>query len=83
MDVVAVSGFNEWDKPNAISLIWFRNDGHENFTPRVLSYTPTHLTTLTVADLDGSGRPALITGAFHAYPPYDRLSRVLVWRRKP
>jgi len=83
MDVVAVSGFNDWDKPDAVAMMWYRNDGHENFTPQVLARTPTHLTTLAAADLDGSGRPALVTGAFHAYPPYDRLSRVLIWRRNP
>jgi hypothetical protein len=83
VDVVAVSGFNDWSKSDAQSLVWFRNDGHEGFTPHVLSYAPTHLTTLAAADLDGRGRPSLITGAFLSYPPYDRPSRVLVWRRTP
>jgi len=83
IDVVAISAFNDWSRPDSISLMWFRNDGHEKFTPHVLSYTPTHLTTLAAADLDGSGRPSLVTGALHAYPPFDRQSRVLIWRRTP
>ncbi len=81
MDVVAVSAFNEWKQSHAISMAWFRNDGRMGFTPHVLARTPTHLLTCVAADLDGSGKPALVTGAFHAYPPWDRMSRLLVWRR--
>lgn len=81
VDVVAVSAFNEWDKPGAQSLVWFRNDGHEVFTPHVLAYTPTHLLTVAVADMDGNGTPAIVTGAFFSAAPFDQLSRVLVWRQ--
>lgn len=80
MDVIAVSGFNEWDQPDAVSLMWFKNDGRMNFAPHVLARAPTHLLTCVAADFDGSGNPALVTGAFHAYPPWDRMSRLLLWR---
>ncbi len=81
MDVVAVSGFNTWENPAAVSMMLFQNDGHMNFSPRVLAHLPTHLLTAAAADLDGTGVPVLITGGFHAYPPWDHMSRILLWRR--
>jgi hypothetical protein len=32
-------------------------------------------------DLDGDGAVELITGSFHAYPPYERIARVTLWQR--
>jgi hypothetical protein len=81
VDVVAVSGFNQWEDARAASLMWFRNDGPRGFTPCVLAHTPTHLLTVAAGDLDGDGRPELVTGGFHAYPPYERISRLMVWGR--
>jgi hypothetical protein len=81
MDVIALSAFNEWDKPKAVSMVWFRNDGKQNFTPHVLAYAPTHLLTIDAADFNHDGQVTLVTGAFHAYPPFDRMSRVTLWPR--
>ena len=85
MDVVVCSAYADWDKsnPKVVSLMWFRNDGHMNFAPHILAYTPKDLITLDAADLDGNGRPALITGGLYVYPPYVRMARVTVWRRPP
>jgi hypothetical protein len=80
-DVVALSAFNDWTKPGAIAMVWFRNDGKQNFTPHVLAHRPTHLTALDAADFDRDGRPVLVTGAFHAYPPYREMTRLTLWRR--
>jgi hypothetical protein len=52
-----------------------------NFTPHILAYEPIQLLTVTTADFDGNGRPALVTGAFFFAPPYDRMSRITLWRR--
>jgi hypothetical protein len=82
IDLLAVSTFNDWSNPAAVSMMAWINDGHQNFTPVVLARTPTHLLTTAVADMDGDGVPEIITGGFHAYPPYDRMSRVLLWKRK-
>ncbi len=82
IDVVAVSGFNRWENPQAIALMWFRNDGAKGFTPCVLAHVPTHLLTVTAGDFDGDGRPELLTGGFHAYPPYVNMSRLTLWRRR-
>ena len=81
-DILATSGFNQWDKPNAVALVCFENDGDMNFKPRPLAYEPTHLITLDVGDIDGDGQDELVSGGFHAYPPWDRMSRVLIWDRK-
>lgn len=80
-DVVAISAFNEWEKPKALSMVWYQNDGRQGFKPRILAYTPTHLLALAAGDWDNDGRPELISGAFHAYPPYERQTRLMYWER--
>jgi hypothetical protein len=80
MDVVALGAFNDWSKPDSIALAWFRNEGNHRFERRILAHRPTHMITLDVADFDGDGGlPWLITGGFHAFPPYDHQSRLLLW----
>lgn len=80
-DIVVVSAFNRWDDPKSASLVWFRNDGRNRFSPQVLAHAPTHLVTLAAGDIEGDGRTSLVTGGFHAYPPWDRMSRILLWRQ--
>jgi hypothetical protein len=82
IDLLAVSTFNDWSNPKAVSMMAWINDGHQNFTPVPLASTPTHLLTTAIADMDGDGVPEIVTGGFHAYPPFDRMSRVLLWKRK-
>jgi hypothetical protein len=81
-DIVTVSGFNRENDPDAVWLMAWLNDGHEQFTPVPLAHDPTHLITVAAGDLDGNGVPVLVTGGFHAYPPFTHLSRVTLWRRK-
>lgn len=83
IDVIAVSGFNDWKNPAAVSLMLFHNDGKMNFTAYPLAHQPTHLMTLAQGDLQGTGEPALVTGGFHAYPPFEHISRVTLWRKAP
>lgn len=80
-DLLAVCGFADWSDPETVSMMAWLNDGREHFTPEPIAHSPTHLITAAVGDLDGNGRPVIVTGGFHAYPPFDRLSRILVWRR--
>jgi hypothetical protein len=82
-DVVCVSTYNDWSKPDAASLVVFRNDGSANFTMQVLAHAPIRLVTCAAGDLDNSGRPSLVTGGFNAYPPFDRMSRLTLWRAQP
>lgn len=86
MDVVACSAYAEdWNKTNTmpVTLMWFRNDGHLRFTPHILAHSPKDIITIVAADLDGKGRPNLVSGGFNVYPPYERMGRVMIWRRTP
>jgi hypothetical protein len=81
IDLLAVGGFADWSRPETVSLMAWLNDGHQHFTPMPLARTPTHLITAAVGDLFGDGKPVIVTGGFHAYPPFDHMSRILIWRR--
>ncbi|MFQ5793132.1 MAG: FG-GAP repeat domain-containing protein, partial [Acidobacteriota bacterium] len=82
LDIFVVSLFNEWDNPDAQSMTWFENDGSMRFTERRLASSPTHLLTLRHADMDGDGWVDFVTGGMHTYPPFDRMSRVTLWRNE-
>ena len=82
LDLVSVSAFNNSLNASSIALTAWLNDGHDNFTPVVLAHQPTWMVTLAAGDLDGNGTPVLVTGGFHAYPPYTQMSRVMLWRRR-
>ena len=83
IDIVCVSGFNDWKDLNAVSLVAFMNDGQMNFTMHVLAHSPTQLITCAAGDLDGSGRSSIVAGGFYAYPPFDRMGRITLWRPAP
>jgi hypothetical protein len=82
LDVVLVTGNNDWDDPAAASLLWLENDGRQAFSLHPLATTPTHLNTVTAGDLDGDGRPDVAAGGMHISRPYDRIGRVSVWLRR-
>jgi hypothetical protein len=80
MDIVCVSGFNDWKNLDAVALVAFRNDGKMNFTQHVLAHAPIQLVTCAAGDLDGSGQPSIVTAGFYSYPPFDRMDRITLWR---
>ena len=80
LDVVAVSAWNLWEKPEAQSMVWFENMGKMSFVSHDLTNAPTHLITLEAADMDRDGRIDLVSGGMHFYPPYSHQSRVTLWR---
>ncbi len=82
IDIVTVSAFNNWHSPSAVSLMAWMNDGSQHFTPVPLAHTPTHLLAIAIGDLDADGIPELVTGGFHVYPPWNAMSRILVWKRR-
>lgn len=82
MDIVAVSAFNEWRNPASASMMAWLNDGAENFRSIILAHTPTHLITVAAGDLDGDGKPELVTGGFYLYPPYTDMSRITIWSQQ-
>lgn len=80
LDIICVSGFNDWKNPQAASLVLFRNDGQQRFTRTVLAHQPIQMISVAAGDLDGSGRPSLVTGSFYAYPPFDNMARLTLWK---
>jgi hypothetical protein len=82
MDVVCTSGFNDWKNTSAKAFVVFKNDGKMNFTLHVLAHAPIQLITCAAGDLDGSGKPSLVTAGFYSYPPFERMDRITLWRRK-
>ena len=80
-DIVCLSAFNDWQDPQAASLVALMNDGHEQFTPHVLAHSPIQQITCAAGDLDGTGRLAIVTGGFYAYPPFERMARLTLWRQ--
>jgi len=82
LDIGVVSSFNKWDDPEAQSMVWFENDGRMQFTKHDLASNPTHLLLLDTGDMDGDGWVDFVTGGMHTYPPYDRVSRIILWHNK-
>ena len=82
-DLLAVSGFADWDQPGAVSIMAWINDGRQRFTPHVLAHKPIQLITADAGDLDGDGRPEIVTGGFHAFEPFEEMSAVTLWRLQP
>lgn len=83
MDIVCVSGFNDWRDKKAASLVAFKNDGKMNFTMHVFAHAPIMQVTCAAGNVDNSGLPSIVTGGFAAYPPYERMGRITLWRQKP
>jgi hypothetical protein len=82
IDIVTVSGFNQINDSSSVWMTAWLNDGQQNFSAVPLANEPTRLITVATGDLDGNGVPVLVTGGFHATPPYILMSRVTLWRRQ-
>ena len=79
LDIVVASANNDWDNPNAPSLVWLENNGRMQFIKHTIASSPTHLITLAIGDLDGNGTPDIVAGGMHINRPYSRMGRVTAW----
>jgi hypothetical protein len=79
IDLFAVSTFNLWEKKESQSFIWLENTGNMKFTEHDITNSPTHLISLSIADINNDGLPDMITGGMHTFPPFDRMGRVTLW----
>jgi hypothetical protein len=82
LDMVAVSAFNLWEKQESQSFIWLENNGKQQFIRHDITNDPTHLITLELGDFNNDGLMDMVSGGMHAYPPYDRMSRIVLWQNK-
>lgn len=82
VDLLAVSCFADEANPNAVSMMAWLNNGRGDFTPVPLAHRPYQFVTAAVGDLDGNGVPVIVTGGFHALPPFEQLSNITLWRKK-
>ena len=79
MDVVAVSCYNFWEKPESQSIIWFENDKKMNFTKHDIAHSPTHLISLETADMNNDGKPDFVSARMNVYPPFTKEGRIMLW----
>jgi hypothetical protein len=82
MDLVATSGFGDWSNADTVTLMAWLNDGEQNFRPVKLATKPIQLITADAGDLNGDGIPEIVTGGYHAFPPFEHMSSVILWRRQ-
>ena len=82
IDLVAVSGFGDWSKADTVTLMAWLNDGNQNFRPVELATRPIQLITADAGDIDGDGIPEIVTGGYHAFPPFNHMSSITLWRRQ-
>lgn len=79
LDIAATSCYNHWERTESQSMVWFENDGKMNFLPRDITHTPTHLISLETADMNGDGKPDLVSARMDVYQPFTKDGRIVVW----
>jgi hypothetical protein len=64
IDVVASSWHNYWQDPQRQSLIWFENNGKQQFTRHNITNSPRSIVSLELKDMTGDNYLDIITGVF-------------------
>lgn len=64
LDIVVSSWLNHWEDEKRQTLIWFENDGKQNFTPLPISNKPASVVTISLHDLNGDRRLDIVAGSF-------------------
>jgi hypothetical protein len=63
LDVVVSSWVSFWNDPKRQSLVWYENDGHQNFAPHAISNSPPGLVSLQLVDVNGDGALDIVASA--------------------
>jgi len=64
LDIVAGSWNNYWQDNNRQSLVWFENDGKQNFTRQNIASRPKSIVSFELRDMNDDGRLDIIAGVF-------------------
>ena len=62
LDVVASSFINFWEDKNRNSLVWFENDGKQQFQQHNLATTPPGIVSFELGDFTGDGKLDIVAG---------------------
>ncbi len=79
-DVVLACMFNDYMRPGSASVVLLENDGHQNFTAKMISDQPVYLATIAAGDLDGDGKPDIVAGSANMPDPRpEPFGRLTAW----
>jgi tetratricopeptide (TPR) repeat protein len=82
LDIVTVSEFAFWERPDTPSIVWWEQGDAMSFTKHTIAKSPTHLVTCDVGDMNSDGKPDIVVGGMALYPPFDRITRVALWQNE-
>jgi hypothetical protein len=63
IDVVASSWVNFWTDPRRAAIVWYENDGKQNFTPHKVADRPAGVASIQLVDVTGDAMPDIVAGA--------------------
>lgn len=63
IDIVAGSWVNFWNDPRRAAIVWYENDGKQNFTPHKITDRPAGVASIQLVDVTGDGMPDIVAGA--------------------
>ena len=63
IDVVAGSWVSNWLDPRRYAVVWYENDGNQNFAARGIASRPAGISSLVLADVNGDGSLDIVAGA--------------------
>jgi len=63
LDIVAGSWVNFWNDPKRYAVVWYENDGKQNFTAHGLVTRPPGIASLKLVDVNGDGALDIVAGA--------------------
>ena len=75
IDIVAGSWLNYWEDDKRQSLIWFENDGKQNFSRHNITNKPNRIVSLALKDINGDESLDVIAGIFRIDLLLGRLDR--------
>lgn len=79
LDLVLVSMCQDWQNPDATSVLALMHDGALNFEPRRIASEPIQLVSCATGDLDGDGRIEVVAAGLRFAPPFHAVARLPRW----